>query len=169
VSEVDLVCVRVHEIVTSSTSLTAQVERLKGFDGVIGCIKRGLEGAVQSEDYWSFESYNAVAGHFPSVDYIPALTAALETLDRRFQLGDILLTLQEIPDSRAVQAVGKVLFWNPDWDDFDDLSFKAMDVLLSIDDQNSWRTISEAAGDAREQIREAALRLLAERGVSDAN
>ena len=162
-SESSISCEEVHSIVSRNLPVLVKMEMLKGKTGLRDCIKIGLDGSVDDQNWGNFEFYNAVASKFPSHDYIPALCTALDTLDPRVHPADVLLTLLSINDPRSIPSVRKALFWKPDWDEFHDLAFKAFDVLLTIDNEEAWRVIEEATKDDRAYVRELALKFLQRR------
>ncbi|WP_246244927.1 HEAT repeat domain-containing protein [Amycolatopsis pithecellobii] len=156
-------CVQVDESATSARSRAERVDALRNMGDVTLCIKRGLEKAFREKDWRHFESYTGLTGHFPSPDYVPILTAALDTLDPHTQPAEILLSLQDLKDPGCVASVRRALLWKPDFDEFSDLAFKALDTLLAVGTPAAWQVIEEAAAsDDRERIRSSAERVLRE-------
>ncbi|MEU6641934.1 hypothetical protein ABZ863_05225 [Saccharomonospora sp. NPDC046836] len=54
----------------------------------------------------------------------------------------------------------RVLDWRPEWDEFHDLGFKALDVLAAVDTDESWSVIERAAEEDRRRVRDIAVSLL---------
>jgi hypothetical protein len=156
-------CQDIDDIVSSDISGPDKVNLLRGKPGLSECIKIGLERTFNNQDWWNFQDYNYLASKFPSSDYVPILCASLDMLNPNVQPADVLLTLLDIKDPRCVPSVRRVLFWKPDWDEFHDLAFKAFDVLLSINDEESWKVIQEAADDDTRRVKELALGFLERR------
>ena len=153
-------CDQVNDIVTSSLSVAERVAALTSIGDVTHCLEIGLEKAFKEKDWWNFESYNDLVGQFPSPCYVPILMAALDTLDPHTQPAEILLSLQDLKDPRCVASVRRALFWKPDWDEFSDLAFKALDTLAVVDTPEAWQAIRDATADDRERVRVAAENLL---------
>jgi hypothetical protein len=158
-------CKDVHEIVLGTFLIRSQLELLRGKSGLQGCIKLGLERSLNSHNWRNFQRYNSLASEFPSGDYVSVLCASLDMLNPKVQPSDVLLTLQDIKDPRCVPSVRRILFWKPDWDEYHDLAFKAFDVLLNIDIEESWKVIQEATEDGRPRVRELASRFLEKRKI----
>ena len=163
-SNFEKLCSEVKKVILDdSIPYGRQVEMLRGKESLHDCISKGLSDSLNEGNWLDFNAYTVIAGKFPSVSYGPILSSALDMLDSRVIPGEVLLTLRDIADPRCVPSVRMVLFWKPDWDEFHDLAFKALDVLLKIDNEEAWAVIEEAARDDRELVRDSVSRLLRER------
>src|SRR4030088_2247442 len=112
-SQLEDSCKDVHELVLSNLLIRSQLELLKGKPGLQECIKLGLEHSLSSQNWRNFQRYNSLASEFPSGDYVSILCASLDILSPKVQPSDVLLTLQDIKDSRCVSSVRSILFWKP--------------------------------------------------------
>ncbi|WP_406630662.1 HEAT repeat domain-containing protein [Amycolatopsis sp. WGS_07] len=133
------------------------------FPAVEGLISQGLRTSLAVSDWYLFQTYLFLAGRRPTTQYVPIFAEALDSRNGDFNLGDILAYLRDIKDPSSVPAIERALHWRPDWDEFHDLGFKALDALLAIDDDHAWRVIESVRDDDRERVREIARRVLAER------
>ena len=109
-SQLEDSCKDVHELVLSNLLIRSQLELLKGKPGLQECIKLGLEHSLSSQNWRNFQRYNSLASEFPSGDYVSILCASLDILSPKVQPSDVLLTLQDIKDSRCVSSVRSILF-----------------------------------------------------------
>ncbi|MER6873168.1 hypothetical protein ABT279_23760 [Amycolatopsis sp. NPDC000673] len=132
-------------------------------------IARGLRENLARSDWRWFQTYLSLAGERPSAQYVPVFAEALDLRDGGVNPGDVLEYLRDIEhrrdikDPSSVPAVERALHWRQDWDEFHDLAFKALDVLLAIDDDAAWWVIESVRDDDRERVREIARRVLARR------
>lgn len=126
-------------------------------------ITRGLRENLARSDWRWFQTYLSLAGKRPSVQYVPVFAEALDLRAGGVNPGDVLAYLLDIKDPSSVPAIERALHWRPDWDEFHDLAFKALDALLAIDDDAAWRVIESVRDDDRERVREIARRVLARR------
>ncbi|GAA3826723.1 hypothetical protein GCM10022380_51750 [Amycolatopsis tucumanensis] len=156
-------CREIHAIVTSDKPARERAELLAGRSELEECLNRGLETTLKARDWYNFEAYNGMAYRFPSPRYVAHLSSALDLREAHVQPGDVLLTLGRIRSSDSIPALERVLEWRPEWDEFDDIAFKALDALAGIDTDAAWRVIESVVDDERGRVRETANSLLASR------
>jgi hypothetical protein len=70
---------------------------------------------------------------------------------------DLVDALAEIGDPKSVDCLRDALRWDPPWDEFGQLARKAVWALGAIGTPEAMAVVREAAGDAREKPREAAI------------
>lgn len=140
---------------------------LAEFPAVADLISRGLRTSLANSESDRFQNYLLLAGRRPAAQYAPIFAEALDLRDGAYAPGDLLEYSRDIKVPSSVPAIERALHWRPDWDEYHDLGFKALDALLAVDTDEAWRVIESVRNDDRERVREIARRVLAERERRD--
>lgn len=137
-----------------------RMRRLEGLAGVQDCVTRALSGALAAQDWDTFELYLLAAFHHPARSMTPILCAALRLRSRAVPNEDTLLVLAEIKDSDALDCLHEVVYWQPEWDEFDQVGVKAVWAIDAVGTEEATRMLAEAAERGSEAVRDWARRKL---------
>jgi HEAT repeat protein len=130
---------------------------LRALSGIEDCVTEGLRRTQQSEDWPMFERYARAAFYHPSRAYTPVVCQVLARHNDDVNNEDLVDTLAEIADPTAVDCLRDAFHWEPPWDEFGQLARKAVWALAAIGTPEAMAVVREAADDAREKPREAAI------------
>lgn len=141
-------------LVDESLTHSERMRRLKDMTGVEDCVTQALSDAVDNHDWDTFELYLLAAFHHPARSMTPALCEALRLRSRAVPNEDTLQVLAEIKDPDALDCLREVLFWHPDWDEFDQVGVKAFWAVDAIGTDDARQLVAEAAERGSEAVRD---------------
>jgi hypothetical protein len=131
-----------------------RMRRLKDLTGIEDCVTQALSDAVANQDWDTVELYLLAAFHHPARSMTPILCKALRLRSRAVPNEDALQVLAEIKDSDALDCLREVLYWHPEWDEFDQIGVKALWAIDAIGTDDARKLVAEAAERGSEAVRD---------------
>lgn len=128
--------------------------RIQELTGVEDCVTRSLSEALASHDWDTFEMYLWAAFHHPAPAMTPILCAALRLKSRAVPNEDALQVLAEIKDPTSLACLRDVLFWHPEWDEFDQVGVKALWAVDAVGTAEARQLVAEAAERGSDAVRD---------------
>ncbi|WP_370949663.1 hypothetical protein AB5J62_19445 [Amycolatopsis sp. cg5] len=138
---------------------------LDAYESVEDLIVCGLKRSLDNAEWSLFETYLFLASQRRSCRYVPVLAEALDRRDENARPGDVLSLLLGLMAASSVPALERALQWRPEWDEYHEVAFKTLDVLLNIDNDEAWRVIESVRVDDRDRVRDIATAQLARRAA----
>lgn len=137
-----------------------RMRRVRALTGVEGCVTQALSDALVSQDWDAFEMYLWAAFHHPAPSMTPVLCEALRLRSRSVPNEDALQVLVEIKDPASLDCLREVLYWQPEWDEFDQVGVKALWAVDAVGTAEARQLVAEAAERGSEAVRDWARRKL---------
>ncbi|GAA1330054.1 hypothetical protein GCM10009660_01960 [Catellatospora bangladeshensis] len=106
--------------------------------------------------------YLWAAFHHPTPSMTPVLCGALRLKSRSVPNEDALQVLAEIKDPASLTCLREVLYWQPEWDEFDHIGVKALWAVDAVGTVEARRLVAEAAELGSDAVRDWARRKLSQ-------
>lgn len=134
-----------HDLLANATLPHSELmQRVQELTGIEDYITRALTDAFTAREWDTFEMYLWAAFHHPTSSMTSVLCEALQLKSRSVPNEDTLEVLGEIKDPTSLACLREVLYWWPEWDEFNQTGVKALWAIHAVGTTEARQLVAEA-------------------------